>query len=571
MAMASIPKVTVPMNFGIEYLNSPSHGNLKFLFNEGGELLANSAIMSFNSPVIRKMTVEDGRTTVDVHDFSKDAVRCFLKASNTGSLETLPPELFRDVNKIAHVFEVKWVADKCFDWFKSFLETVEEKDFPTQLFVFDEAMFMFSELKKRNSLDCVTAKFRSQTLLTEHFVINYLTDISTCAEKNLDAILEITNKNEDILVKVLLNSLKIDNSSLHPNSRRILKTLSDIKDIPSAHDSLFSELLDMLRMVENPSKEDNRLMTKILQQEDKTSNSIESGRKSRTLNLVGFPNLFLEFKQLKDVNSLDEITKFLLESPQVTNCYIFYDALYAWLMDKSIYWAPFVSITDSFIEIFERHARRRNWPPPPKEYMLRTNPCLGNLSEKLLEGKTLTTTTGYHRVRSISEFTPEELFSVDHDIKFKLTDPSTKNCNLPGHCGFILRVKAATGNNNDSFDIKLVNDQNFYDRDIHFHKNSLQPENMHFTLDITNEKRSGALTNVAVSWHDKPKRDGTEKYWYWGNFKFYLEDEGECLADDTYKVNLFMGSKLRIRPVIFYSTFLDQRIGDVETQTSSIR
>ena len=64
----------------------------------------------------------------------------------------------------------------------------------------------------------------------------------------------------------------------------------------------------MLEMVENPSKEDNRLITKILRKEDKTSNSIESGRKSETQKLVGFPNLFLEFKQLKDVSSLDEIT-----------------------------------------------------------------------------------------------------------------------------------------------------------------------------------------------------------------------------------------------------------------------
>ena len=307
---------------------------VRALFNGGEELLANSAIMSFNSPVIKKMTVEDGRTTVDVHDFSKEAVQCFLKASYSGSLEALPPELFRDFNKIAHVFEVTWVTAKCFEWFKSFLETVEEKDFPTQLYVFDEAMFMSAELKKRNFLDCVMAKFRSHTLLIEHFVTNYLTDISYCAEKNLDAILELTNKNEDILVKVLLNNLKIDKSSLHPNSRRILERL-DFSNYPSAHDSLYSELLEMLEMVENPSKEDYKLIMKILRQEDKTSNSNESGNKSGTLNLVGFPNLFLEFKHLKDVNSLDEIATFLLESPQVTNSYIFYDAMYAWLSDKS--------------------------------------------------------------------------------------------------------------------------------------------------------------------------------------------------------------------------------------------
>ena len=550
MAMASTPKVTAPMDFGIEYLNSPSHGNLKFLFHEGEELLANSAIMSFNSPVIKKMTVEDGRTTVDVHDFSKEAVQCFLKASYSGSLEKLSTSIFRDLNKIAHDCEVDWIANKCFAWFITMVEMIEEKNFISQLFLFDEAMFILKKLKKGHYFEAFAEKLRSRAPLTEYFVTNYLSDISFCTERNLDAVLELVNTHEYILVKVLLSSLKIDNSSLHPNSRRILERL-DFSNHPLAHYSLYSELLEMLEMVENPSKEDYRLIMKILRQQ---KTSIKSEKKSETSNLLALPNLFLEFKQLKNLNSLDEITTFLLESPQVTNCYIFYDAMFAWLMDKSIYWAPFVSITDNFVETFERHARRRNWPPPQYKYMLRTDhPCLGNLSEKLLEGKSLTS-TGYHRVRSIVKYTPEELFSVDHDIKFKLSDPSTNNCNLPGHCGFILRVKAATGNNDDSFDIKLVTDQDVYDGlDIHFHKNSLQPKNMHFTLDITNEKRSGALINVPVSWCGKPQRDGTGKHWCWGRYSFYKKGEGKSPADNIHRVFTFSGSNSRIRPVVYYS------------------
>ena len=314
----------------------------------------------------------------------------------------------------------------------------------------------------------------------------------------------------------------------------------------------------MLEMVENPSKKDFRLIMKILRQQNKRS--IKSEKKSGTLNLVALPNLFLEFKQLKDMNSLDEITTFLLESPQVTNCYIFYDALYAWLMDKSssivmlgTRRVPFVLITDSFIQIFEEHMRNKQWQPLAKEYMVRKHPGLGNLSRKLLESECFTITTGYHCVRSILQYTPEELFSVDHDIKFKLTDPSTKNCNLPGHCGFILRVKAATGNNDDSFDIKLVTDQNIYDEDIHFHENSLQLENIHFTLDITYVGgKTKSLINLPVSWCGKPQRDGTGKHWCWGHNSFYKKDEGESPADNIHRVLNVLGSNSRIRPVVYY-------------------
>ena len=163
-------------------------------------MLANSAIMSFNSPVIKKMTVEDGRTTVDVHDFSKDAVQCFLKASYSGSLEALPSELFRDVNKIAHEYEVDWIADKCFEWFKSMVEITEEGNFLNQLFLFDEAMFILNKLKKGHYFEAVAKKCRTKASLTEHFVTNYLSDISFCTKKNLYAILKLVHKHEYILV-----------------------------------------------------------------------------------------------------------------------------------------------------------------------------------------------------------------------------------------------------------------------------------------------------------------------------------------------------------------------------------
>ena len=328
MTKAKIPKVAAPMDFGIEYLASPSHGNLKFLFLEGEELLANSAILSFNSPVIKKMTVEDGRTTVDVQEFSKDAVQCFLKASYTGSLETLSPELFRDVNKIAHVFNVTWLVARCFECFELMVEAVHENDFTNQLYVFDEAMFILDQLKNKNYLDLVVKKLTFQLSLTESFVISYLKDISQCSGRIMDVIMDLTNNQEHILVKALLNNLKIDKSSLHPNSRRILERL-DFTNHSSAHHSQYDELLEMLEVLENPSKEDYRLIMRILREHAK-----KSVEKKHSQYQVAVPNLFLKFdpEQFKNLNNLDEITKYLIASPLVNSSLIFCDALETWLM-----------------------------------------------------------------------------------------------------------------------------------------------------------------------------------------------------------------------------------------------
>ena len=106
------------MNFGLEYLGSPSLGNLKFLLKDE-VLLANSAIMSFNSPVIKKITVELFQTEIEVKEFSKSAVQCFLEASYSGTLKDISKLNFRDLNKIVHVFEVTWLIEKCLSTFRN--------------------------------------------------------------------------------------------------------------------------------------------------------------------------------------------------------------------------------------------------------------------------------------------------------------------------------------------------------------------------------------------------------------------------------------------------------------------
>ena len=82
-SMAS--KVQVPMDFGVKYLGSPSHGNLKFRLQEGGEIPANSMIISYNSPVIESLTTDLMQTSIDVDDFSKDAVEFSWNLATQGN------------------------------------------------------------------------------------------------------------------------------------------------------------------------------------------------------------------------------------------------------------------------------------------------------------------------------------------------------------------------------------------------------------------------------------------------------------------------------------------------------
>ena len=291
--MTDVPVVTAPMNFGLEYLGSPSHGNLRFLLVDDEELLSNSAIMLFNSPVIKKMTLEDGRTTVDVQDFSKEAVLCFLGASYSGTLSNISRAIFRDVNKMANVFNVTWLADRCFEYFKTLTDAVKEDCIADQVYIFEEAMLVLEKLKKRDYIEYVINKFTSLTSCTEYFVVNYLSDLSSCSQKNLDVIMEMTRDQPHILVKVLVKNMAIKAPSLDENSRCILKSIN-FATHPHNHDSLYQELYEKLELVENPCAEEYRLILRNLREMNnvKIETSSSEGRSDRKQTVLTKKNKF---------------------------------------------------------------------------------------------------------------------------------------------------------------------------------------------------------------------------------------------------------------------------------------
>ena len=51
-------------------------------------------------------------------DFSKEAVDCFVEGMYTGEVDKLQKQIFEDVNKMAHVFNVSWLTKRCLKFYK---------------------------------------------------------------------------------------------------------------------------------------------------------------------------------------------------------------------------------------------------------------------------------------------------------------------------------------------------------------------------------------------------------------------------------------------------------------------
>ena len=131
---------------------------------------------------------------------------------------------------------------------------------------------------------------------------------------------------------------------------------------------------------------------------------------------------------------------------------------------------------------------------------------------------------------------------------------SSHNCSKKGDCGFILRVTAASGKPDDSFNIQLVINPDLYPDEMHCHEGSLKAENMHLVLDMyfpNNDNPS--WTNISSTWKGKPRRDGTNRFWCWGEHRFYKKGEGSKPTDDPFSWAWLWGTTAKIRPVVYYS------------------
>ena len=543
--MTSVGKVRVPADFGVEYLDCPSHGNLKFLLKGGEELLANSTVMSFNSPTIKKLTTQNVRRVIeiDVRAYSKEAVKCFLEASYSGKLAEISKTNFRDVNSICGDFQVSWLSEKCTAYFQSLVDAVKKDNYEDQLYVYEEALFILNNKNRSEHMNLVMDKFITSRSITRHFVTNYLRDISLCSRKSLDIILKMTGKNEYILAEVLVVNFK-QYPVLTANTRYVIESLNFSAYHPN-HAQSYQFILEQLERIDNPSAVDYKLIVKILRQSNSALKQIKE-----SMSYADIPNLFHDFQNLKELSDGEALTGFMTDSTSIKNSYMMFDAAYCWLQENQANNPPTLPI-NKLVKTLSRVVTKNAWRPLALEYIEhKTKPWAGALSDKLQQLETVVSENQYHIARSVSKYTPDELFSRNHDIKFRFKEVSCINCDKTRDSGFIFHVTAES--EDTPFNMKLITKPDLYPNSRDFPRDFTltSPTNLHVAMEIVNHNGNG---NRSVTWYGRPCRDRTGKFWCWGPYRFCKKGQGVSPTGDLYKQCVYYGSEVKIRLVVYIS------------------
>ena len=485
-------KVTVPLDFGIENLQCEFHGNVVLKLQGGEEKRANSLILSYHSSVFVHLFLELHQTELEVEDFAGEAVKRFLGALYSGEI-LLEKDLFRDVNKLCHVFKVEWLAGRCGDYFTSLVGGVSpSSDYQALLFLFEEARFCSRVMKCNKFLDLVLEKICSLENRAEIFVEPYMRNYCELETSQLDLMLQITRSNHVFLLKIMKENLESEGKIFDEASRYLLQNVDLCKCI-SEDEASFEELFDVLDSATQSSDSDALFVSKLYiksVKEFKKKISLNSSLLSNNAVLPvpaplqrasEIPNIFCSFERFHGL-STQQYLDAAKESPLVLNLYMLIEG-FRMCCEK---------LTPDMVHELGIIRRERRWSRISPEFLDSWDPGATADAFTIKEhGKDVISTEESVRqvgrvvgpdkeILSWNSCTVKDLFGTSQSYAFNFNHPNTTNCHLPGKCGFVLKFTPDMKSGQPyKFKVNICFDQEEYPEGLHIHPEVVIADKIH--------------------------------------------------------------------------------------------
>ena len=510
-----VPKVTVPLDFGIENLHCEFHGNVVLKLQGGEEKRANSLILSYHSSVFVHLFLELHQTELELEDFAGEAVKRFLGALYSGEI-LLENHLFRDVNKLCHVFKVEWLAGRCGDYFTSLVGGVSpSSDYQTLLFLFEEARFCSRVIKCNKFLDLVIDNICSLENRAEIFVEPYMRNYCELETSQLDLMLQITRSNPVFLLKIMKKNLESEGKIFDEASRYLLQNVDLCKCIFD-DDASFEELFDVLDSATQSSDSDasfvNVLYRRSTREFKKTMtlkstvpsnnavlpaptqllktmtlkstvplNNAVLPESTHLLSVTEIPHIFCSFEIFSGL-SIQEYLDDAKESPLVLNLYMLIEG----------FQRCYNYLTPKMVHEMEIVRRKRGWNRISPEFL---DPWEEDyaLDAAIIKEHSIDLISKEESVRRIGKVvgpdkkilswnscTLKDLFYTPQSYAFNFKHPNTTNCHLPGKCGFVLKFTPEMESGRPhKFKVDICFDQEEYPRGLHIHPEVVKTDKIH--------------------------------------------------------------------------------------------
>ena len=572
--------ISVPMNFGIRLLDSPTHSTLELKARDGKVVKASSVILSYNSPVIDHMTTTLHLTSVDTEEFSEEAVRYFVDAAYSGKSPPISKDLFRDINKMANVFEMSWLVTRCVEQFNDISEAIEEPSYQEMAFLFDEGAYIQSKLKSRDLVEIALTKIRSING-EQDFISRYLENVASLSFQQLDLIIELTGINVEYVVKPLTEQLAAGTSKQGTlelaNFKYVLENM-DLNHCRKLYIELYEELFDVLE--ELCSTRDDFKWLLGLQRKSSREVVTAMNSASTSADVVQYPSrnvLPNIFHNTLDCSlTFDEVVDWLGKSDDCRNLFMFMGGLLTWFKANK---GSNVKYSSDFLNKFCEIKTQRKWETNRLyfQHIFRINDiyisraihrffdtiwdyqsCEPPLDEDGEQWECSHTVT--------CAFITDVPSIFEEETKLIFSNSYIANCSQPGQCGFILKTVPAK----DGPNFVLCTDPTDYPDDIHYH-NEIESADIHLAFIrqefspnpepdgseygdyILNSSIPLRLDSrcIPLSWADRPVYSNGKVSWDLSSHDYENDDPGSTSLICFYFIKCYMQSHKQKSPVIY--------------------
>ena len=109
--------------------------------------------LTADSGVFRYLLDELKYDEHEMDDFSTEAVFLFLDFLEFRVLGEIEEPMFREINKLATVFEIDWMKESCFNWLRSKIDyaTMDEE----KAFLFEECWYILEKWNENRMIEAL--------------------------------------------------------------------------------------------------------------------------------------------------------------------------------------------------------------------------------------------------------------------------------------------------------------------------------------------------------------------------------------------------------------------------------
>ena len=507
--------VTVPCNFDLENLYDQFHGNIDIVFSDDTKMKASSLILSWNSATFSKFFNILRLSSIEIKDFTKEAVIMFLECMYSGNVK-LEKHTFREMYKLSFVFKSDWLLKRCREFFSNFCEKISN-EFEDLRFVFDEAVYCKTALKSTDLITIVDKTFSKDKNIESIFVEDYLNkNFASITSDTLDFILQICKEDFLPVLKCLKQHLLAGEND---DTTRSLLSNSRIVECFASNVEFYEDIYELLSLkTDSMTIDDFRMLNNLNLCVIKATRCLRQTDNKQLVLLQNIPNLFHDLKMFEGF-SAEEIIE------RLSSMYKF---------------SVFMALELFFIMKCSGSDRNK-----VLQYMALDNKSLCRVPNTFLNSLyygqnypiriPLTVISDDDTAVIVStETTFKQLATTSELYKFHFQHPSAPPCEKHTECGFLLKVTPCLKEEVGNFSIQLVTEESEYPAGIHCHSEMISAAHMHLVVEEEDCNIPGGWFSMYISWKGKPE--------YRENRVFY-----GLVLDDDVKVRLVVYIDIRDR------------------------